>query len=255
MTDRLVGVDIGGTGVKAGLVDVAAGELIGERQHLPTPQPATPGAVVDCVAELVGRFGVEPDAPVGIAVPAVVKRGVVWTANNIDKAWLGFDAGTALRERLGRPVYLLNDADAAGYAESTYGAARGRDGVVMVTTLGTGIGTALFHDGVLVPNLELGRMELDGAIAEERAGNAAREREGLSWQEWAQRLSRYYDHLDRLISPDLFVVGGGVSQSWDKFGHLIQVRAEIVPAALKNSAGAIGAALMASRRAPGADGP
>lgn len=243
MADARVGIDIGGTGIKGALVDVTTGELLSKRTKIDTPQPATPDAVLDVVATLLDEIA--PDgSPVGVTVPAVVRHGVVRTAANIDSAWIGVDADALMEKRLGRPVHVLNDADAAGYAEVVFGAARGRQGVVMVTTLGTGIGTALVHDGVLVPNNELGHIEIGGRVAETFASNAAREREELSYPEWAERLTTYYRALERLISPDLFVVGGGVSKSSDQFLHLIDIETEIVPAAMGNNAGIIGAAML-----------
>ncbi|HET7736061.1 MAG TPA: ROK family protein [Nocardioidaceae bacterium] len=243
MADARVGIDIGGTGIKGALVDVSTGELVSKRTKIDTPRPATPEAVLDVVAALVDEIA-PGHSPVGVTVPAVVRHGVVRTAANIDPSWIGVDADALMEERLGRPVHVLNDADAAGYAEVMFGAARGRRGVVMVTTLGTGIGTALVHDGVLVPNNELGHIEIGGRVAETFASNSAREREELSYPDWAERLTTYYRVLERLISPDLFVVGGGVSKSSDQFLHLIDIETEIVPAALGNNAGIIGAALL-----------
>lgn len=244
---HLIGIDIGGTGVKAGVVDIGAGALLGDRQKVDTPQPSTPDAVFEVVGRLIELFDVDPSLPIGVTVPGVIQHGVVRSAANIDHTWIDLDADHVMEQRFGRPVRVLNDGDAAGYAEVAYGAAKDRHGVVLMTTLGTGIGTAIIHDGALVPNVELGVIELDGAIAEQTTGNAARERDGLSWEQWGVRLTRYYRHLERLFTPDLFVVGGGVSKSWDKFGHLIDIRTEIVPAALGNSAGVIGAALLALR--------
>lgn len=246
MAELRLGIDIGGTGIKGAVVDVEAGALASKRKKIDTPRPATPDSVLDVVATLVEQLA-PGDSPVGVTVPAVVRHGVVRTAANIDHAWIGVDADALMEERLGRPVHVLNDADAAGYAEVAFGAARGRRGVVMVTTLGTGIGTALVHDGALVPNNELGHIEIDGRVAETFASNAAREREELAYPEWAERLTTYYRALERLISPDLFVVGGGVSKSADQFLHLIDIETEIVPAALGNDAGIIGAALLVER--------
>ena len=184
-----------------------------------------------------------------MTVPGIVQRGVVLSAANIDKSWIGEDADAIFTEALGREVHVVNDADAAGLAESEYGAAKGRKGLVMVITLGTGIGSAMIYDGVLVPNSEMGHLELDGVLAESRAATSAREREGLSWEAWSERLTTYFRHLERLFTPDLFVVGGGVSKSWEKFGHLIEIGTEIIPAKLENRAGIVGAALVAHRKA------
>ena len=198
------------------------------------------------MAQLCDSFP-ESTGPVGVAVPAVVRRGVVLSAANIDKSWIGVDADALLTERLDRPVHVLNDADAAGHAEMQYGAAQGRDGLVIVTTLGTGIGSALLWNGVLVPNSELGHLEIDGHDAEKQAATSAREREGLSWEEWAKRLTIYYRTLEKLFCPELFVVGGGVSKKAEKFLPLIEIETEIVAATLKNNAGIVGAAGMSDQ--------
>lgn len=246
MTVHAYGIDFGGSGIKGAPVDLDTGEFAAERNRIPTPSPATPNRVADVMAELVEQSGCPSGVHVGITVPAVVRHGVVGSAANIDEAWLSVDADELFTERLGRPVTVLNDADAAGLAEVRYGAAAGRRGLVIVTTLGTGIGTALIHDGVLVPNAELGHLEIDGEDAELRASSAARERDDLSWQEWAERLTRYYGVLERLLSPELFVVGGGVSKHADEYLPLLEIETEIVPASLKNTAGIVGAALVAS---------
>lgn len=238
-----IGIDFGGTGTKAAPVDVGLGELAAKRKRIDTPNPSTPAAMGEVMAELVAHF---PDStgPVGVTVPAVVRRGVVSSAANIDKSWIGVDADAVLTERLGRPVHVVNDADAAGYAELQYGAAKGHAGLVIVTTLGTGIGSALLWDGVLVPNTELGHLEIDGHDAETRAAASAYEREELSWRKWAKRLTTYYQTLEKLFSPDLFVVGGGVSKNADEFLPLIEIETEIVPAQLRNNGGIVGAAAL-----------
>jgi polyphosphate glucokinase len=200
---------------------------------------------VEVFAELLRAFP-DSDAPVGVTVPGIVRHGVVHSAANIDKSWIGTDADRLFSDRLGRTVRVLNDADAAGLAEVRFGAARGENGLVLVTTLGTGIGSALLIDGVLVPNSELGHLEIDGHNAESRASARAREREELSWEAWAQRLQRYYRTVERLFSPDLIVVGGGVSKESDRFLPLLDLDTPIVPAVLRNKAGVIGAALHAS---------
>jgi polyphosphate glucokinase len=251
-TKNGLGVDIGGTGIKAALVDLASGELAGDRTKVDTPQPATPEKVLDVVVRLVEESGVDPKQPVGVTVPGVVHHGVVHSAANIDKSWIGTDADSLLTERLDRLVHVVNDADAAGIAEVAYGAAKDRSGVVIITTLGTGIGSALVLDGRLVPNTELGHLEIDGHDAETRAANRAREEEDLSWAKWAKRLTTYYRTLERLFSPDLFVVGGGISKKADKFFPLIDVSTEMVPAALGNAAGIIGAAKLAKEESDGA---
>ena len=250
MTDVPVGIDFGGSGIKGAPVDLEQGVFAAERQRIKTPERSTPEAVADVFVELLGRFP-ECSGPVGVTVPGVVRRGVVRSAANIDKAWIGTDADRLFTDATGRDVHVVNDADAAGLAEVRYGAARGREGLVVVTTLGTGIGSALVHDGKLVPNSELGHLEIDGHDAESRAANSAREREGLSMEEWAKRLTAYYRTVEKLLSPDLFVVGGGVSKHADEFLPLIDIETEIVAASLQNKAGIVGAALYASENTDG----
>jgi polyphosphate glucokinase len=239
------GIDFGGSGIKGAPVDLEKGDFAAERVRIDTPQPATPQAVAKVFSELLGRFD-DSDGRVGVTVPGVVKHGVVHSAANIDKHWIGEDADKLFTDATGRDVHVVNDADAAGLAEVRYGAAKGRGGLVIVTTLGTGIGSALVYDGVLVPNSELGHLEIDGHDAEKRAASSAREREDLSWEEWAARLTTYYRKLEDLFSPELFVVGGGVSKKADKFLPLIDIETEIIPAELLNAAGIVGAALYAT---------
>ena len=242
------GIDFGGTGIKGAPVDLERGDFAHDRVRIDTPKPATPQAVAEVFRRIVDNFPAST-TPVGVTVPGIVRHGVVHSAANIDRSWVGEDADAIFTEALGREVHVVNDADAAGLAEAEYGAARGRSGEVLVITLGTGIGSALIHDGVLVPNTELGHLELDGAVAEVTTATSAREREGLTWEAWAERLTRYFRHVERLFSPDLFVVGGGVSKSWDNFGHLIEIDTEIIPAKLQNRAGIVGAALVAQLKA------
>jgi polyphosphate glucokinase len=239
------GIDFGGSGIKGAPVDLDRGELAAERVRIKTPERSTPEAVADVLADLLARF---PDAsgPVGVTVPGVVDAGVVRTAANIDRSWIGTDADALFTDRLGVEVRVVNDADAAGFAEARYGAARGRRGLVIVTTLGTGIGSALIHDGVLVPSSELGHLEVEGHVAEEWAASSVREEQDLSWTEWAQRLRTYYRTLERLFSPELFVVGGGVSKHADEFLPHLDLETPIVPARLRNQAGIVGAALVAA---------
>ncbi|GGR16885.1 polyphosphate--glucose phosphotransferase [Streptomyces netropsis] len=240
------GVDIGGSGIKGAPVDLARGELAEERFKVLTPHPATPDAVADCVREVVEHFGWS-GGPIGATFPGVVVGGTTRTAANVSKAWVNRDAAALLGERLGAPVTLLNDADAAGIAEMHYGAGRGRKGTVIVLTFGTGIGSAVFIDGRLVPNTELGHLELSGHDAEKRASTRAKEDKDLSWERWAKRVEKYLLHVEGLFSPELFVIGGGVSRKADKFLPLVKgVSAEIVPARLENSAGIVGAAMAAS---------
>jgi polyphosphate glucokinase len=239
------GVDVGGTGIKGAPVDLERGAFAAERVRLRTPQPATPEAVCDAVAQVLDEAGA-PDGPFGMTLPAVVMHGVVRTAANIDDAWIGTDVAGLVRERTGRAVTVVNDADAAGLAEARYGAAKGMSGTVLVLTLGTGIGSALLRDGTLVPNTELGHLELEGHVAETRASSVARDRDDLSWEQWAERVSAYLQHVDRLLWPDLVLLGGGVSRKSDKWLHLLDVRPEVRTAELLNDAGVIGAALLAA---------
>ncbi|MBD0706892.1 MULTISPECIES: polyphosphate--glucose phosphotransferase [unclassified Streptomyces] len=249
---NVFGVDIGGSGIKGAPVDLERGALAEERHKVLTPQPATPDGVAGRVVEVVEHFGWT--GPVGVTFPGVVTGSTVRTAANVDKSWIGVDAGTLLSERLGGlPVTILNDADAAGIAEMTYGAGRGRKGTVILLTLGTGIGSALFVDGRLVPNTELGHLELKGHDAETRASTKAKEDEDLTWEHWAtRRLRKYLAHVEMLFSPELFIIGGGVSRKADRFLPLLEgIRAEIVPAELRNNAGIVGAGMAATGRAAG----
>jgi polyphosphate glucokinase len=252
MTDgsaRGFGIDIGGSGIKGCPVDLVAGRFAAERLRTPTPVPSTPTAVARVVADIVESFGAAAGTgPIGVTFPAVIQRGVARTAANVDKSWIGTDVESLLQSTLGRPVRVVNDADAAGYSEVRFGAAKDATGTVFMATLGTGIGSALIVDGVLVPNTELGHLEVDGKDAETRAADSARERDNLSWQQWAKRLTRYFGAIEQLLWPDLIVVGGGVSKKADKFLPLIDVRAPIVPAQLRNDGGIVGAALLASER-------
>lgn len=251
VTTTAIGVDIGGSGIKGAPVDLRLGDFAGDRVRIPTPQPSTPDAVARVAAEVVAAAGgdADHDLPVGVTFPAVVQHGVARTAANVDDAWIGTDVAAVLREATGHPVHVVNDADAAGVAEARFGAARGVEGVVVVTTLGTGIGTALLVDGTLVPNTELGHLEVDGHDAETRAADSAREREGLSWEAWAERLQRYYRVVEDLFWPDLIVVGGGVSKKHDAFLPLLDLRTPIVAARLRNKAGIVGAAVTAAEHA------
>ncbi|WP_406862904.1 polyphosphate--glucose phosphotransferase [Streptomyces sp. HUAS MG47] len=243
---NVFGVDIGGSGIKGAPVDLARGDLTEPRHKVLTPHPATPDGVAGCVAEVVRHFGWS--GPVGVTFPGVVTGSTVRTAANVDKGWIDTDAGRLLSERLdGLPVTVLNDADAAGVAEMTFGAGRGRKGTVVLLTLGTGIGSAVFTEGRLVPNTELGHLELKGHDAEKRASTKAKEDEDLSWEHWAgRRLKKYLAHVEMLFSPELFIIGGGVSRKADRFLPLLDgIRAEIVPAELQNNAGIVGAAMAA----------
>ncbi len=242
-----LGIDIGGSGIKGAPVDLAKGAFAQDRLRIETPTPSTPKAVVKVVAEIAKSFAdTTGSSPIGVTIPGVVTHGVVRSAANIDKGWLDFDAETAISDKLGRPVTVLNDADAAGVAELNYGAAKNVSGTVLVATLGTGIGSVLLVDGTLVPNTELGHLELDGFDAESKASSAAREREDLSWSDWAQRLQRYFSHVENLFWPDLIVIGGGVSKKADKYLPLLQLRTPVIPAKLLNDGGIVGAARRAT---------
>ena len=249
-THHPLGIDIGGSGIKGAPVDLAKGQFSTDRLRYENPKLSSPDAVVDIVASIAEHFADDTgDSPIGVTLPAVVADSVVRSAANIDPAWIGTDARRLLSERLGRPVTVVNDADAAGLGEVQFGAAQGAGGLVLVSTLGTGIGSALFYDGVLIPNSELGHLEIDGRDAEHRAASSVKDAKNLSWQQWAERLQRYYSHVEDLLWPDLIVVGGGVSRKADKFLPLLHLRAPIVAAQLQNSAGIIGAAWLACNTA------
>jgi polyphosphate glucokinase len=240
----VLGIDIGGSGIKGAPVDLAAGRFARDRLRIDTPRPSAPKAVADVVRAIVEHFAWS--GPVGVTFPGVVADGITRTAANVDKRWIGRDADALFTEATGCPVTVLNDADAAGVAELTFGAGRGRGGVVLVLTFGTGIGSALFVDGTLVPNTELGHLELGGKDAEHRASAQVREAKGLSWEKWAERVEAYLRHIDALFTPGMIIIGGGVSKKSDKFLPLIDgVTAEMVPVALHNDAGIIGAAMAA----------
>jgi polyphosphate glucokinase len=241
---EVLGIDIGGTGIKGAPIDVRKGELTRERFRLLTPQPSTPQAVAETVAEVVAHFGWK--GPLGCTLPAVVKKGIAQSAANIDEAWLGADAQRLLGGATGCPTLVINDADAAGIAEMTFGAGRRQKGVVVMITLGTGIGSAVFLDGRLVPNTEFGHLEIRGKEAEDRAADSVRKKKGLGWKKWAAHLDEYLDTMERLFSPELFIIGGGVSQQHQKFVPLLSCKAPVVPAQMLNEAGIIGAALAAS---------
>jgi polyphosphate glucokinase len=241
------GIDIGGSGIKGAPVDLHKGKFADDRLRIATPQPSTPEAVAKVVGEILDHFKWKDEF--GCTFPAVVQRGVTQTAANVDPAWIGADARSTLKQATGRKALVVNDADAAGVAEVEFGAAAGHKGTVLVVTLGTGIGSALIASGKLVPNTELGHLELDGYDAEKRAADSARERDDLDWEVWGARLTRYFQHVENLLWPDLIVVGGGVSKKFDRWSEYVSTRTEIVPAALLNDAGIIGAALLAHEHA------
>ncbi|MCA9667496.1 MAG: ROK family protein [Myxococcales bacterium] len=245
---NVLGIDIGGSGIKGAPVDTKTGELCAERHRIETPQPATPRAVVDTVAKIVEHF--EWKGAIGVGIPAAVQEGVVRTAANIDKGWIGTDAIEALSKATGiDKIAVLNDADAAGYAEMHFGAGRKKSGVVIIVTLGTGIGTGFFVNGHLVPNTELGHIEIDGMDAETWAADSVRKRKQLSWKKWAKRVDTYLNYLQRYFWPDLFVIGGGVSKKSDKFLPRLTVPTPVVAAELLNEAGIVGAALAYTHQA------
>jgi polyphosphate glucokinase len=247
MASKAVGIDIGGTGIKGAIVDVSTGKLLSDRIKLPTPEGGEPDDIVLTVKEVLKKLG-SPDKklPMGLCFPAVVVKGRTLSAANVSKKWIGLEAEALFEKGLDRDISFVNDADAAGYAEALYGAAEKNKGLVILTTLGTGIGTALIYKGVLIPNAELGHLQLEGVDWETRAAYSAKERENLSWEEWAGRLQKYYDTLVALFHPDLFIVGGGVSKEYKDFLPLLKLDTPIVPAALRNNAGILGAAALAS---------
>ncbi len=246
---RAVGVDIGGTGIKAGIVDLAEGTLVSDRVKVPTPAGAEPADVLVAVTEVLDVLGVadDHDVALGVAFPAIIKSGRTMSAANVSDAWIGFEAERFFQDGLGREIHFANDADVAGVAELRYGAARDVDGLVILTTLGTGIGSAMIYNGVLVPNSELGHVQRakHGKDAEAYAAYSAMERDELSWAKWAKRLQWYYSHLEFLFSPDLFIVGGGVSKHSEQFLPRLTLATPIVPAVHLNNAGIVGAAALA----------
>jgi polyphosphate glucokinase len=245
---EILGIDVGGSGVKGAPVDCDTGEMLTERYRIATPARSTPEAVAATIRQIAERF--DWRGPIGCGLPSVVKDGIVHTAANIDASWIGANAQALIERATGCPTLTINDADAAGLAEVRFGAGRGRSGVVLMVTLGTGIGTALFVDGKLLPNTELGHIEVDGHEAEKRASDGARQRKKLNWKSWAKRVDRYLDEMQKLFWPDLIIIGGGASKNSRRFLPLLSVKTEIVPAQLLNEAGIIGAALWAGSIAP-----
>ena len=250
MTERpVLGIDIGGTGIKGAPVDLNTGEFTADRLRIDTPTKSTPKNVAAVVGQIVEHFlPIIGAGPIGITIPAVVTHGQTRSAANIDKSWIDCEAEKIFEDELGRDIYLMNDADAAGVAEVQYGAAKGHPGLVLLTTLGTGIGSALVYRGVLIPNSELGHLEIDGHDAESRAAASVKEKQGMSYSEYVPRLQRYYERVEALFWPDLIVVGGGLSKKSDKFLPKLKLKTEIVPAKLLNSAGIVGAAWLAADR-------
>ncbi|MEQ8582868.1 MAG: ROK family protein [Marinoscillum sp.] len=240
---KILGIDIGGTGIKGGIVDTKKGELITERHRIATPDPATPAAVIETVIELVKEFNW--NGPIGCGFPAAVRHDIVVTASNIDKSWIGMNAAKAIQKATGCPTHLVNDVDAAGMAEMKFGAGKNQKGVTLMVAAGTGIGTALFIGKHLVPNTELGFVHVKGMPGEHYAANSVRKSEDLSWQEWAERLNEYFKKLEFLFWPDLFILGGGVSKDFDSYKQYFTLDTQLVPAESRNHAGIIGAALAA----------
>jgi polyphosphate glucokinase len=246
MAHNAVGIDIGGTGIKGAIVDVASGKLLSDRVKLPTPAGGEPDDIVRTVQEVLKKLKADKKHPIGVCFPAVVVKGKTLSAANVSKKWIGLEAEALFEKGLDRNITFVNDADAAGYAESLFGAAEKNNGLILMTTLGTGIGSAIIYRGVLVPNAELGHIQLEGVDWETKAAYSAKERENLSWAEWAERLQKYYSALEALFHPDLFIVGGGVSKEYEDFLPLLTLDTPIVPATLRNNAGILGAAAFAS---------
>ncbi|WP_372652040.1 polyphosphate--glucose phosphotransferase [Draconibacterium sp.] len=238
---EVLGIDFGGSGIKGAIVDTKTGELVTERHRIDTPQPATPDAVAEVMAELTEHFNWK--GKVGVGVPAVVKNGVMLSAANIDNSWIGQEVNKQLSEKTGCEVECVNDADAAGIAEIHFGAGAKAKGMVFLLTVGTGIGTVIFIDKHLVPNLELGHLEFKGKTIERYSADSVRKRKDLSWEEWGKRFNNALDYYDRMFNPNLFIIGGGVSKKMDKFEEYINVDTPVVPAEMENNAGIIGAAL------------
>jgi len=240
---EILGIDIGGSGIKGAPVDIEGGIFTQERYRIPTPQPAKPKPVAETVAEIVKHFNWQ--GPIGCTFPAIVKNGVMHSAANVDDDWIGVDGHRLFQRTTGCPVFVLNDGDAAGIAEMKFGAGKGHTGIVMIFTFGTGIGSSIFVNGHLMPNTELGHLEIRGKDAEHRAADSVRQDKDWSWKKWAKRVNEYLQHIEFLFSPDLIIFGGGVSKKHEKFFHRLDTRADVVPAQLLNDAGIIGAALAA----------
>ena len=241
---EIFGVDIGGSGIKGAPVDIRKGVLVEKRHRIPTPQPSTPEAVTDVVTEIAQHFNWQ--GPIGCTFPAVIKKGVAYSAANVDESWIGTNGENLIKKKCGCRVLLINDADAAGIAEMEFGAGKGHTGVVIVLTFGTGIGSAVFTNGHLVSNTEFGHMEVRGKDAEDRAADRIRKGKELSWEKWAERVNEFLGRMEIVFSPDLFIIGGGVSKKHDNYLHLLDTQAEIVPAQMRNEAGIIGAAMATS---------
>jgi len=238
---EILGIDVGGSGIKGAVVDTEKGELITERYRIPTPQPPKPGPMIETIEAIITHF--EWDGPVGCGFPAAVKNEIVKTASNIDDSWIGINAAALIKEKTGCPTHLVNDVDAAGFAEVEFGAGRDCFGTIFMAAFGTGIGTALFHNQQLVPNTELGHIPMHGMAAENYAANSIRENEGLSWEQWGGRVNEYLQLIELLFWPDLIIIGGGVSKDFEEYRTFLDLQTEVVPAESRNHAGIIGAAL------------
>jgi polyphosphate glucokinase len=248
MSKKAIGIDIGGTGIKGAVVNLKDGSLIGERVRHETPAGGKPGDIAKVVARLISELpNAKSDMLVGICFPAIVRNGITMSAANVSKEWIGLDADELFTKELKRPVHVINDADAAGIAEIKFGAGQDEEGLVIMTTLGTGIGSALFMNGKLIPNAELGHLEIQGVDYETKASFAAKEREDLNWADWAERLQNYYSAIERLFTPDLIIVGGGVSKQHEEFLPLLKLSTPIVAAQKRNNAGILGAAASAKK--------
>jgi len=243
---NVLGIDVGGSGIKGALVDTETAELVSDRMRVDTPQPSTPEAVAAAVKQLVALL--DYNGAVGCTFPAIVKNGVMHSAANVDQGWIGLDGQSLFEQVVGMPFVVLNDADAAGVAEMTFGAGKGRGGIVILLTFGTGIGSAVFLDGKLLPNTEFGHLQLRGKAAEARAAARIKEEKDLSWEEWAGRVNEYLMHLEFIFSPDLFILGGGVSKRHEKFFKYLTLKTELVPAYFFNDSGIIGAAMAAAAK-------
>ena len=246
---EVLGIDIGGSGIKGAPVDIAKGELTGDRFRIETPKPAKPEAVIECVSQVVAHF--DWKGPVGCGFPGVCKLGKTYTAANLTPEWIGLDSAELMKKVTGCDVALVNDADAAGLAEATFGAGRDFEGLVVMVTLGTGLGVALINKGVVVPNMELGHLKMkDGIVAEKYAAESAKKREDLSWKDYGSRLNEYLLELEFLLNPDLIMLGGGASKKFEKYENKLKLSVDVIPASLLNLAGIIGAAYYAHQQFP-----
>jgi polyphosphate glucokinase len=243
---EILGIDIGGSGIKAALVNTENGQAISKKHRITTPRPATPEAIATTIAEMVDYFDYQ--GPIGCGFPALINKGRAKTAANIHKSWVDIHVEQLFSKKTGQEVFVLNDADAAGLAELNYGAGQGENGVVMLLTIGTGIGSALMHDGQLIPSTEFGHIEFKGDIAEKYCSDRVREKQHMSWDKWGKRFNRYLNYMEKLFSPDLFILGGGASKKFELYSDLLDVNARVLPAELLNMAGIIGAACYAESR-------